>query len=341
MRHSTIHLFQAIAVFLAGTAMSAGAAPKPKPTPTPTASVTPTKTPTHAPTPTRTPTPIPTPVPPGSVSVTITDPSPGASISADRYNVRGTFQGPANTGVTVNDLIAYTANGTFAVNGVSLVAGANHIVATAMAANGQTATTSNDVSATGTAADLILNADITSGIVPLSVTFTYQLRSNSTINKLMIDFDGDGHDDVRTVKAPTSVQNTYTRPGLYLAILTITDNAGRTYKANLAIDARTTDAADSLFHSVWDPMNAALTRGDLNEALLYLNARAREQYAPVFNELLSEMPAIVGSYSSPQRVSIATDYLEYAVNRMIDGEDQIFFVYLLRDADGVWRMDSM
>jgi hypothetical protein len=288
------------------------------------------------PTPTRTPTPK-----PGAVSVTITDPVAGANVTSDRYTVRGTFSGPANTGVSVNDVVAYTTNGRFAINDVSLVAGSNTITAVATGPAGQSATTAIDITAAGTPGILTLKADRTTGIVPLPVTFTYEFRSTLPINKLMMDFDGDGRDDLRTVKAPTSVQNTYTRADLYVATLTITDSGGHTYKANLAVDARTSAASDSLFRSVWDPMNAALSRGDIDGALVYLNSRAQQQYSRVFNELISDMPAIVASYSAPQRVSIAANYLEYAINRMIDGENQIFFVYLLQDADGVWRMDSM
>src|SRR6266436_762267 len=125
MRRSTIHFWRlVVAVFLAGTAVPVAAAPRPKPTATPTSSVTPTKTPTPVPTPTRTPTPQ-----PGAVSVTITDPVAGANVTSDLYTVRGTFSGPANTGVTVNDVVAYTTNGRFAINDVSLTAGANTITA--------------------------------------------------------------------------------------------------------------------------------------------------------------------------------------------------------------------
>ena len=52
-------------------------------------------------------------------------------------------------------------------------------------------------------------------------------------------------------------------------------------------------------------------------------------------------PAIVDSYSALQRVSITSNMGEYAVNRVIDGVDEVFFIYLLRDPDGVWRLDSM
>ena len=345
MRRSTYRLLQAVAILLIGVATPVGAAPKPKPTATPTLAVTPTRTPTATATPTRTPTATPrpsaTPTQPAGLSVTITDPMANVTIDSNTYNVVGTFSGPANTGVVVNDRVAYTSGGRFVLNDLPVVAGTNTITAVATNPAGQSATTAVTVTASGSAPDLVLHADISRGVAPLSVTFTYEFRSTQTIDKLAIDFNGDGRDDFSTRKPPTMVQNTYTNPGLFMATLTITDNLRTTHKATVGIEVGTSDARDSLFRSVWDTMNAALVRGDVPTALASLNVRAQERYAPVFNDLVAEMPAIVASYSAPQFVSADSDYFEYAINRVIDGENQIFLVYLLRDGDGVWRMDSM
>ncbi len=321
-------LVRALAVVLVSAASESSARP-------------PNRTPTPTPSATSTPSPTPTPAPPGSVSILITDPAPGVTIDSDRYNVRGTFQGPPNTGVVVNDQVAYAAGGEFALNALALAAGANTITATATAPDGRSATTSVAVTATRKPPDLILKVDASRGTAPLTVTFSYTRTSPWAINKLYMDFDGDGREDYHTNKAPASVQNTYTQPGLYHPRLTITDVAGVTVKADLAIELTSLDSRDALFLSVWDPMNDALVRGDVAAALGYLNANAREKYAPIFEDLRLDMPAIVASYSRPQRVSAQAEILEYAINRTIDGVNQIFFVYLLRDADGVWRLDSM
>jgi hypothetical protein len=295
-------------------------------TPTPTVTRTPTTAATRTPSP-----------PAGEVSLTITDPAAGAVIGSDRFNVRGTFQGPPNTGVTVNDRVAYVSGGRFMLNSLPLAAGSNVITATA---TGESARATLTVSAAGAPPDLVLNADVTSGPSPLVVTFTYAFRSGQGIQKLAIDFDGDGRDDFSTRKPPMAVQNNYTRSGLYEATLTITDRLGQAYTAAVGIEVRAWDVRDSLFRSVWDAMTGALARGDIAAALQPLNARARERYTPIFQELAADMPWIVASYSVPQFVSEGPGYLEYAVARLIDGETKIFFVYLLRDADGVWRMDS-
>jgi hypothetical protein len=310
----------------------AAAARKPTPKPTPSATATPAGTAT------------PSPPPPGALSVTITNPAPGETIGADRYNVRGTFQGPPNTGLTVNNLIAYTDAGRFIADNVPLTAGQNTLTVVATAPDGTSTTTAVTVDASGAPPNPSLTVDASKGFAPLSVTFNYAFSSGAGLKKVAIDFDGDGRDDFRTTNPPGpsgSVQNTYSKPGLYLAVLTITDNFGGVHNADIGIQVAAFEALDALFLSVWNRMNDALVRGDVGAALACLNSRAREKYARVFNDLLFDMPAIVGSYSTPRRVSTGDNYFEYAINRTVDGENQIFFVYLLRDADGVWRMDSL
>jgi len=288
------------------------------------------------------PSPTATPSDTGSLSIVITDPQPASTIDADRYGVRGTFEGPANTGLTVNDVIAYARDGRFVLNDLPLAAGTNVITATATAPDGRSGTTSVTVQATGRPRPLELHADVSSGIAPLTVTFTYAFTPiGAVVSKLAMDYDGDGRDDFRTHHPPTSVANTYSTPGLYFPQLKVTDSAGEVYTAQLAIEVNSLDERDTLFLAAWNGMNDALLRGNVNEALAFFNARARPQYARVLQGLLPDMPALVGSYAPPQRVSVATTVLEYAVRRVIDGEENIFFVYLLRDADGVWRLDRM
>jgi Glucodextranase, domain B len=293
--------------------------------------------------PKRTPTPGPSPTPGvGSLNVVIVDPAPGALLDTDRYDVRGTFVGPLNTGVTVNDRIAYTRDGAFVLNGLPLVAGDNAITAKATTPDGRSGVASVSVEASGNPRPLELRADVSSGAAPLTVTFTYALSASGVVaSKLAMDFDGDGRDDYRTNHPPTSLVNTYTMPGLYFPTLKITDSAGSVHTAAVAVEIHTTGERDALFLAVWNGMNDALVRGNLEQALVYLNARARRQYTRVFQGLLPELPAIVGSYSAPLSVSATADVLEYAVQRSIDGEDRIFLIYLLRDADGVWRLDRM
>jgi hypothetical protein len=247
-----------------------------------------------------------------------------------------------NTGIIVNDRVAYAQGGRFALNELPLVAGSNTIDVVMTTVDGTTTRRSVAVTASGNPPPMRVVADVASGFAPLSVTFSYVRSSTQPVTKFAIDFDGDGHDDFSTRKSPpASIQNTYTTPALYKATLTLLDAAGVTTKSDVSILVETQTARDDVFTTLWDSMNTALAQQNVSGALSCLNVAAQQRYAPVFTELLPYMPTIIASYSVPQRVSATRDMLEYAVNRTIDGVDSIFLVYALLDGDGVWRLDSM
>jgi hypothetical protein len=98
---------------------------------------------------------------------------------------------------------------------------------------------------------------------------------------------------------------------------------------------------DALFTNLWNGMNDALVRGDVNGAAQYLNESAKRKYQPVFEALKLQFPQIIASYSLLRRVSISEDIGEYAIVRNFNGQNRVYLIYFLRDADGVWRMDGM
>jgi hypothetical protein len=85
----------------------------------------------------------------------------------------------------------------------------------------------------------------------------------------------------------------------------------------------------------------ALSAGDASQAAQYFNAGAQRKYGPVLSRLQPNLPGIVASFTAPQVASVSSDLGEYVVGRTINGVKQIFFIYFLRDVDGVWRLDSM
>lgn len=93
--------------------------------------------------------------------------------------------------------------------------------------------------------------------------------------------------------------------------------------------------------SLWEQMNTALVAGDRETAASFLTKSAKRKYEPVFEALLPHMPEIVASYSPLATVSISENMAEFALNRKIDGQLQVFLVYYLKGIDGVWRLSAM
>lgn len=65
------------------------------------------------------------------VILAVTEPVANASLEHNRVVVRGTIQGPPNTGVSINGVPANVEGGLFVANEVPLVAGVNTLTATA------------------------------------------------------------------------------------------------------------------------------------------------------------------------------------------------------------------
>jgi hypothetical protein len=275
------------------------------------------------------------------VQLAITSPVQGATISSNRVRVTGTIQGPANTGVVVNGIVALVYNGIFVADNIELVAGQNTLTAIATPFGGQSVQA--QVAVTSTAVPVLLDvaASPTSGIAPLDVTFTYQFGSTTSIQSLSMDFDGDGTFDLFTSDPTTALQRTYTTPGLNLARLQVTDQNGTIFEAQVAVVVQDAAAMDVLYTALWTGMNTALLAGDKTTALSFLTVGAQEKYSPVFDALLPHMATIIASYSPLQRVSISETIGEYAIVRVNNGQAYLFLIYFLKDADGVSRLEAM
>lgn len=116
---------------------------------------------------------------------------------------------------------------------------------------------------------------------------------------------------------------------------------GNVYHEILAVVVNDPNHMDALFMELWDGMNTALVNGNVEQALRYLDDGAKQKYGPVFEVLLPNMVDIVASYSRPHHVSTNSNIGEYAVT-VPDGDRQrLYLVYFLRDADGVWHLNSM
>lgn len=281
-------------------------------------------------------------LPVSSMSVSITAPTDGTTVQSDRVTVHGTFQGDANTGVAVNGMAALTDGTSFVAVDVPLLAGDNFITAVATNLRGDSASQSMTVTAQPTCTiTLTLTATPAGGVAPLWVGFTYQVDASVVVQSLQIDLDGDGVDDFDTTDPARPLRYEYGTPGLYLARLRVTDSQGAVYEATAGVQVAALASMDALFQNLWSGMTAALSAGDREAALTYLTVGAQAKYGRVFDALLGEMPAIIGSFSPLQRASISSDVGEYASNRTIDGRNRLFLIYFLKDYDGVWRIDAM
>lgn len=276
------------------------------------------------------------------LSVEITAPISNASPNVASLNVGGTVSSSADeVGVTVNAIPGLVLNEQFEVPDVPLALGTNIIRATATNACLNQATATQLVTVeTLTPPAITLIAAPTGGVAPLTVKFTASISSANAITQYRWDFNGDG---VVESSGPTLSQasNTYTRPGLYLATLTATDSAGNQFMAQTPIQVLSVGALTTLLQTRWSNLTSDLQSQNLTAALGLFSPSVIPKYQTVFTELGSRLPQIVSGFGNVHLFSEFNGTAELIAVRAQNGSEFVYFIYLARDQNGLWKFMSM
>ena len=272
-------------------------------------------------------------------ALAIDTPVAGAMIAADHVHVQGSFNTSASAGIVVNGVVAAMEGNRFYAANVPLSAGANSVTATLTRMDGVATTQTIEVSSVP--APVAISVEPAQGFAPLAVTITVGAQSGASIARVEIDADGNGGFDGVLSAPPWQTTVTYLSTGTVNLVVKVTDTVGGIHAETVPIVVADKAALDQRVRAVWTGMTSALAAGDTTSALTFLDPIARQRYAPVFSLLQPDLGTIVGTFSNLQGVSLTQDFGEYAVNRVIDGQNRIFFVYFSRNGDGVWRLGSM
>jgi len=269
-------------------------------------------------------------------SITITSPADGASVSGVSVLVTGRVQAPANSGVKVNHTTAAVdgSGNYFAL--VTLLEGANTLTATVTTPSGKSVSQSVSVTASGQPPSFSAKASPATGLAPLNVTVTV---SNNTAQNATYTFFGSG-----PFALPASGQSvlTLTLPaGVFTPAVVVTDGSGVTTSQSLVIQVLDASQVDQQLRAIWAGMTSALASGDKAKAMSYLHSDAKAKYGPIFDALMPSFAGIVASFSPLAASSLNADVAEYVVKRTSSGASRAYFVYFVRGADGVWRLDEM
>lgn len=275
----------------------------------------------------------------GALDLTIDTPASGATVADGSVWVSGTFHGPLNTGVTVNGVVAAQSGSSFHAR-VPLKLGGNVLTATATTIAGDVVTKTIDVVGAGPSSIRVM-ASTTSGLAPLDVSFSVQGATADAIARLEVDFDGDGIIDASTSDAAPSLRFVYNTPGAYPATFRITDGLGATTTKPLMIVAQDKAQIDQALKVQWRGLTDALLAGDKQKAMTYLSHGAQLKFGPVFDVLMPSFPAILPTWSPLLGANIFSEMAEYSLVTGNSSRRQLFLVYFLRGADGVWRLESM
>ena len=276
-----------------------------------------------------------------SAPIQITSPLNGAAVVGDEILVMGRVTAPADSGVQVNGVPAFVdAQGNFYANDVPLMPGQNTIVATLTQLDGTTANHSLGLSSSGPA-PIRLNADPLEGGLPLTVTFKISTSNNATLSSAAFDFDGDGAVDYILLPPATALMMSYPIQGVFLSTVTATDSQGRSATRQFAVI--TDPNKDLRLRSIFNAMLDRLRAGDISGALRFVTHDASPQYESLFIALrdAGTLTAAANALGTLRGSTVGPDIAELILSRETGSGTEAFPIIFLREADGIWRIDSM
>jgi sugar lactone lactonase YvrE len=270
--------------------------------------------------------------------IALVEPAPGATVSAGPRVIRGTLvTGGREVAVTVNGVAAAVQGDTFAAL-VTLTEGTPNLQIVMTTADGSSSSQDVAVSVTpGTDSSLLLIASPRTGVGPLAVTFS--ILGVPPLATVEADFDGSGAAEFAGSDLDGHVF-TYTQPGLYAPLVTVTDAQGRRTTAPAVVQVLDRSTLDALLQSKWTALKDALRRGDVPQALTQVSARSRRRYEPAFNALAPDLPSIDSILTDVRFLRTRGPEAIFEMSRSDAGTLKSFEVRFHVDADGFWRLRS-
>jgi glucodextranase-like protein len=268
-------------------------------------------------------------------ALTIVSPANGATVNGDSVLVRGTFTGPTNSGISVNEQIAALGGGGNFSAVVPIAPGANTITATVTSPGGSTSTRSVTVNANGTFTLVKATADRTAGLAPLAVTFTIE---NPTASNVPLTFDGAG---IGTLPAGATASFAVTYPaGVFTASIGVTEPGG-TFTQSFVIQSFDVRSRDAFFQAIFAGVKTNLAAGNIEGALVYFSPGVRDHYRTVLNNIAASLPALFGSFPPIRPTAMSDTDAEYFVVQTEGGRRYGYRIYFALGGDGVWRLQDL
>lgn len=274
------------------------------------------------------------------LSVDIVTPIDAATINDDNVVVTGNYTGPAESGVTVNGVVACMSGNTFIASNVPLDSGSNTLVAYVTTPDGISESDAVEVSSTGQSPIQVF-VDSACGSAVHDMALSVTNNSTNTVISADFDFDGDDVTDQTITDVSSPMTHSYLYPGIFNAEITVHDDQSGEYNFIRPIIVSDVSEDESTLLNTYNQMLNRLSVGAIDGALNYVSGGVYNKYREIFLALENDMSAIVGQLGAVSVTAVGSDIAELTVTRMVAGQENAFFVYLLRSEDGVWRVDGM
>lgn len=273
------------------------------------------------------------------LDITISTPSHGTTVNTSSIMVKGTILAASNdVGVTANGIPAVLSGSNWAVY-LPLNEGSNTITAKIMDWDRNYVQKSVSINVLPIPESLTFSVYPENGVAPLSVAFSLSPLINPPPTSYQIDFEGDGIIDA-TIPKIENLTHIYPREGIYFPAVIATDSRGNTHTANTMVHVLNKTEMDALLKGKWEGMKRALSQGDINKGLNYFTKASREEYGEIFELLVTQLPYLVSAMSEIDLIELTGNTAEYYFKRFQRGEEISYFIYFIKNGDGLWRISS-
>ncbi len=277
------------------------------------------------------------PAPGTPLAIMVEGPLNGATIDARTVQIYGTFAGPPNTSVLINDVPAYKV-GTLWLAEIEVGAGTNALTVKAVnMAGSEVAVAHMLIRGPEPFVPAPVRIDATSAIAPFAVNASFDLVGTTMGS---IDFNADGVDDANSAGAAAILSYLYTLPGRYRARFTLVPS-GIYYRYLLAEHP---SELRQMFCFVYGHMRERLIANDIAGALQALVPELRTDFQILWTGLGAGLPTAaqeLGDIVDGRYSKLSAELVIAKPNPAQPGIARVFLLQLARGSDGIWRIVAM
>jgi hypothetical protein len=307
------------------------------------------------------------------IELNITSPENGATVSGPYLRIEGTIMHPLGheTGVIIyphhkgempllpphgradeqkhhhpfhskdsyRGIAAMVYGNQFAANHVPVQEGRNILFVIATDTNGNVAVTSVKVNVVIPANHITITADTEMGISPLETTLRIE-GSFSFAQAPVFSYAGPGEVQLIENPSPTEYRMRMTTGGIYTFMAEAKDPQGNTYTDTVSVTVLTKAELDAMLKAKWEGMRSALADNDVNKALSYFDDSSRNDYRELFLALSAYLPQIAQELADIQFIRMVESAAEYDIRTIRDGKEYSFYLLLVRDKNGLWKINT-
>jgi hypothetical protein len=188
-----------------------------------------------------------------------------------------------------------------------------------------------------------LKAPIDGAIYSAPATIDFAAEASSQSSSIQrVEFLRDGDLVGSVASAPFEYRLSITVPGSYTLRARAIDQSGATAMSS-DVRVHVLDTPERATRAVWSGFQAAIAGGSKAAAMNFIAGGSKVRYQSVLDDLGPIAANVLASLSALTILSADDTFVEYFVNQREEGtgRDLGFFIYFVKETDGIWRILEM